>query len=52
MAAAEGVQSMTGVDLRTFCYPQAGMLNATKREVWEQLLYTVHLTARNVRYGT
>ena len=41
---------MTDVDLRTFCYQQAVLLNATKWEVWEQLLYAVPLTARNVRY--
>lgn len=50
MASAEGLQRMTGVNLITFCYPQAGMLNATKWEVWDQLLYAVHFTSRNVRY--
>ena len=50
MAAAEGLQSMTDVNLRTFCYPQAGMLNTHEWVVWDQLLYAVYFTSRNVRY--
>ena len=41
---------MTGVNLRTFCYPQATGLDAATWRVWEPLLCEVHLTARNVRY--